>query len=90
MAFEDEKYAIYKHLSNLYQEMVYAPDLSEAQKETNQQIGDDFAEFFMESLSLEVVGSDADGVLIRVKPLEDTSDFVEDFVSKPLVEGEFD
>jgi hypothetical protein len=90
MAFEDERYEIFRHLSSLYQDMVYEPDLTIQEREINGQVGDEFAEFLIDSLSMEILGKDDSGILVRIKPLGDTSAFVDDFVSKPLVEGNFD
>lgn len=86
MAYEEERYSIIRHISSLYQDVADTGELTDQEIDVNVQVGDDFAECIVDSLSMEVVGKDGDSITIRVKTLDDTYSWLENYVSKPLVE----
>lgn len=60
-------------------------ELTAEEIEENIELGDDLANLIIGSLSIEVVGTEGDAIVIKVKPLEDTWDFVEAHDKEALV-----
>ena len=85
MAHEMERLRIFRHLSSLYQDMADTGELTAEEIEENIELGDELANFIIGSLSMEIVGTDDDAIIVRVKPLEDTWDFVESLDKEALV-----
>ncbi len=85
MAHEMERLRIFRHLSSLYQDMADTGELTAEEIEENIELGDDLANLIIGSLSIEVVGTEGDAIVIKVKPLEDTWDFVEAHDKEALV-----
>lgn len=85
MAHEIEQLRIFKHISSLYQDLADTGELTNQEIEDNIEIGDEMAKFVIESLSMEVIGTEGDLVVVRVKPLEDTWEYVESLETEPLV-----
>jgi len=85
MAHEMELLKILRHISSVYQDINDSGDLTPKEIEENAEIGDDVADLLLQSLSLEVVEADGDSITVRIKPLEDTWQFVSAFYSARIV-----
>jgi hypothetical protein len=85
MAHEMERLRIFRHLSSLYQDMADTGDLTAEEIEENIEGGDELANIIISSLSMEIVGTEGDAIVVRIKPLEDTWDFVEAYDKEALV-----
>lgn len=88
MAFEEERYAVIRHISSLYQDIADDGELTDQQVDANAQIGDDFAECIIESLSMEITGREGDDIIVRIKTLSDTFSWLESYMEKSLVEDQ--
>lgn len=86
MAYEEERYEIIRHISSLYQDIANTGNLSDKELDNNAQIGDDFAECILNSLSMEVLGKDGDFIQVKVKVLDVTSVWLDNYMAEPLVE----
>lgn len=88
MAHAEERYAIIRHISSLYQDIADTGELTDQEIDANSQIGDEFAECIVDSLSMEIVSRDGDTITIRVKTLDETFPWLETYMAKPLVEDQ--
>jgi hypothetical protein len=85
MAHEMERLRIFRHLSSLYQDMADTGELTAEEIEENIESGDELANIIVSSLSMEIVGTEGDAIVVRIKPLEDTWEFVEAYEKEALV-----
>ena len=88
MSHAEERYAIIRHISSLYQDIADTGELTDQEIDANSQIGDEFAECIVDSLSMEIIKREGDMITIRVKTLDETFPWLETYMAKPLVEDQ--
>lgn len=88
MAFEEERYQVIRHISSLYQDIADTGDLTDQEIDANSQVGDDFAECILSSLSMEVLRREGDSIIVSIKTLDETYPWLENYLAKPLVEDQ--
>ena len=72
-----ERLRIFRHLSSLYQDLADTGELTAEEIKENIVDGDELADLIISSLSMKIVGTEGDAIVVLVKPLEDTWEFLE-------------
>jgi len=85
MAHELELLKIIRHISSVYQDLNDTGTLTEEEIVENEEIGNEVADCLVKSLSLEIVGTDGDTITVKIKTLDETWQFVENYWNSEIV-----